>query len=134
MSSPSAFATVWLKQAENDRRFARNALDEGFFAQCCFVAQQASEKALKSIILARNLQFPFSHSLTELCRSMRLNGKLLQAAAVLDLYCVTARYPSGATAMAPFELINKAQATEALSFARRFILAARAKAKRSRAR
>jgi len=126
VTSPSTFASVWLKQSENDLKFARGALGDGFYAQACFIAQQASEKAMKAILLSRNLTPPFTHNLSELCRTLRINGRLLQAAAVLDLYYVAGRYPTGASSLAPYELFDARQAQEALTFASRFIKAARA--------
>ncbi|MFZ5759489.1 MAG: HEPN domain-containing protein [Thermodesulfobacteriota bacterium] len=41
-------ARRWLSQAENDLQFGQVALREAFFSQCCFIAQQAAEKAVKS--------------------------------------------------------------------------------------
>jgi hypothetical protein len=38
---------------------------------------KAAEKALKGILLSRNLTPPFTHSLSELCRTLRINGRLL---------------------------------------------------------
>ena len=35
----------WLRQAENDLLWAEHSLAGGFWAQTCFVAQQAAEKA-----------------------------------------------------------------------------------------
>ncbi len=126
MTPPSSFASVWLKQARNDLQFARAGLEDGFFAQACFLAQQAAEKAAKAVVLSRNQSFPFTHSLTELCRTLGINGKLLQAAAVLDLYYVAGRYPSGAGSLAPYELLTREQAVEALSVAARFLKVAAA--------
>jgi len=56
----------WMKQAENDLEFARLVQREGFFAQACFISQQAGEKALKSLRYARGERFVFGHSLREL--------------------------------------------------------------------
>ena len=39
----------WLQAAEDDLRFARFAANGGFFAQACFFAQQAAEKAVKAV-------------------------------------------------------------------------------------
>ena len=55
-----------MKQAENDLEFARLVQREGFFAQACFISQQAGEKALKSLRYARGERFVFGHSLREL--------------------------------------------------------------------
>ena len=47
MRQPEAEARRWLAQAESDLAFAEVGVREGFFAQACFICQQAGEKALK---------------------------------------------------------------------------------------
>jgi len=49
MRQSRAEAERWLRQAENDFAFAELGAREGFFAQACFVCQQAAEKALKAL-------------------------------------------------------------------------------------
>ena len=41
-------AERWLRQAENDLAFAQTGLENGFYAQTCFLAQQVGEKAVKA--------------------------------------------------------------------------------------
>ena len=60
-------ARRWLQAAEDDLRFARFAADGGFFAQACFHAQQAAEKAVKAVHYAGGaravpLSAPMAHS------------------------------------------------------------------------
>ena len=38
-----------MAQAENDLAFAHSALAGGFYAQCCFICQQAGEEALGAV-------------------------------------------------------------------------------------
>lgn len=132
MKKTEVWAAAWLRQATNDVAFARAALNDSFFSQVCFLAQQAAEKAIKSMYLLRGKAFPFSHSLTELCQGLRINGRLLQAAAVLDQYYVTGRYPSGAGSLAPFEMFRDFQAIEAIELAVRFLNAAKKRPARKR--
>ncbi len=40
---------LWLRQAADDFRFARLAVERKFFAQACFVAQQVGGKAAKAV-------------------------------------------------------------------------------------
>jgi HEPN domain-containing protein len=49
MKRAKAEAARWLAQAESDLAFAELGVREGFFAQACFVCQQAVEKALKGL-------------------------------------------------------------------------------------
>ena len=47
--NPRAEAERWLAQAQSDLAFAEYGLDGGFYAQACFMCQQAGEKALKAL-------------------------------------------------------------------------------------
>lgn len=75
-----------------------------------------------------------THSLVELLGLLRINGQLRIAATVLDQYYVTARYPLGMTALAPFELLTSAQAKQALQFAAQFLTKAKVHTRKSQRR
>ncbi|MHB8763439.1 MAG: HEPN domain-containing protein, partial [Deferrisomatales bacterium] len=53
----------WMRQAGNDLEWAAHSLAGGFFAQTCFIAQQAGEKALKALAYARGYDTVKTHSL-----------------------------------------------------------------------
>ncbi|MYD85875.1 MAG: HEPN domain-containing protein [Acidobacteria bacterium] len=61
-----AEADRWCRQAANDLAFARVAARERFYAQACFVAQQAAEKAVKAIAYALGERTVLGHSLVTL--------------------------------------------------------------------
>lgn len=69
MRRPKAEARRWLAQAENDLAFAELGLREGFFAQTCFICQQAAEKALKALCYLRGDRVVLGDSLDGLPRS-----------------------------------------------------------------
>jgi HEPN domain-containing protein len=115
----------WMKQAENDLEFARLARREGFFAQACFISQQAGEKALKSLRYTRGERFVFGHSLRELLKKLlpaypRLE-KFMELAGLLDQYYIPTRYPNGLPDGIPAEAYNKTQAREAVEGAGKMI-------------
>ena len=66
MRQPEAEARRWLAQAESDLAFAEVGVREGFFAQACFICQQAGEKALKALHYRRGARMVLGHSLAEL--------------------------------------------------------------------
>ena len=66
MKRAKAEAARWLAQAESDLGFAELGLREGFFAQACFVCQQAVEKALKALHYLGGARVVLGHSLVEL--------------------------------------------------------------------
>lgn len=121
MNDPRAEAERWLRQAENDLAFARRGLAEGFFAQACFLCQQAGEKAVKAVHYRTGERLVFGHSVFQLMKPLadRIPGaeSLLDAAGLLDQYYIPTRYPNGLPDGAPFEVYTKAQAEEAVRIA-----------------
>jgi len=109
-------AADWLKQAENDLLWTRDTFRSERWAQCCFVAQQTSEKAMKALALYRGYDSVKSHSITEIAKALGENGELERMAKKLDLYYISARYPDAFPSGAPFEYFTKDQAEEAVSF------------------
>lgn len=125
MAARKAESLAWLRQAIDDHVFAQSAIHDDRFSHVCVLCQQAAEKAVKSIYLARGMAFPHSHLISEMCRTLKINGKLKLAASVLDQYYVTGRYPIGGSALAPFEMFQHQQAVDALSYALQFIRTAK---------
>ena len=127
---PTAEATRWILQAENDLGFAQLGLRERYHSQACFLSQQAAEKALKSVAYGRGDRFVIGHSLQEL-----LNGlvgtygemeSLREAACRLDQYYVATRYPDALPGGLPFETYSRGQAEEAVGMASEIVTSARA--------
>ncbi len=122
-------AQDWLKQARNDLRYAVAALEDKFYSQVCFICQQGSEKALKSIFYRRGAEKIFTHSLHKLCQELNINSKLMNAAKTLDLYYISARYPDALASGTPHEIFTESQAKEAIRLARLFIRKAGSRSK-----
>ncbi|SHF04743.1 HEPN domain-containing protein [Desulfacinum infernum DSM 9756] len=115
-------ALDWLRQAENDILWAEHSLQGGFYAQTCFISQQAGEKALKALCFHKGFEIIKTHSLYQIVTALKIDGELLERAKELDIYHVSGRYPDAFPAGAPFELLSAKQAEAALESAR-FILA-----------
>jgi HEPN domain-containing protein len=108
-------AQRWLLQAENDFRYAKIGLREGFYAQVCFQCQQVCEKALKSIHYGElKKRIVIGHSLIELARELTVEQDLLDELAVLDQYYIATRYPNGLPGALPYEVYTKKQAENAI--------------------
>jgi HEPN domain-containing protein len=107
----------WLNQAQNDLAWAKHSQSGGFHAQTCFIAQQASEKALKAYCLFRGFDTIRTHSLYQIVKALGENGLLEKHARELDLFYISARYPDAFPAGAPFEIITGDQAERALAAA-----------------
>lgn len=108
----------WLNQAENDLLWAKHSFNGNFYSQTCFIAQQASEKALKAYCFSKGYDIIRTHSLFQIVKSLGENGSLEKHARELDLYYISARYPDALPSGAPFEIITEEQAAKALSSAR----------------
>ncbi len=120
---PLTEAGRWLAQAQDDLAFARYALDGGFYAQACFIAQQASVKAVKAVAYLGGARYVTGHSITELLKGQMERYPQLahhvEAAARLDLYYVSPRYPNAhpGAEIAPFQAFTQDQGTEAVGWA-----------------
>jgi len=118
MNAPAAEAKRWISQAVNDLDFARLGVREGFYAQTCFQAQQAAEKALKALYYARGERLVVGHSVWQLLRGLLADHPQLAAhqdlARQLDQYYIPPRYPNGLPAGSPFEVFTQSQAAEAV--------------------
>ncbi len=68
------------------------------YEDLCFSAQQAAEKALKAVCLAKGLDFPKTHSLVHLMDMLEEGGveipKQVRDVDILTQYAVQSRYPS----------------------------------------
>lgn len=89
-----------------------------YLEDLCFDAQQAAEKALKALLLSRNLPFPFTHDLSRLLSEVEVNGievpeEILEAAR-LTRYAVTTRYPGTAEEVTSQDHLNAVRVAEAV--------------------
>lgn len=107
----------WLQHAESDVRLARLGQGhEGILSgQICFHAQQAAEKALKAVLLAKRISFPLTHDIEALLE-IADQGDLaipieLQDAGWLTPYAVETRYPGD------WQEITESEVNEALELA-----------------
>jgi len=71
--APPGSSQEWLRHAESDLLLAKLGADNEavLTAQVCFHAQQAIEKALKGLLVRRNLRFPPGHDLEQLLNIAR---------------------------------------------------------------
>ena len=112
----------WFKQAEKDLKAAKNSLQSADYEWACFQAQQAAEKALKSILYAKGFRKILTHSVFELIKEVsRYEGgfkEFKHGAKVLDSAYIPTRYPNGiAGDLVPFEYYEKEDAEECITYA-----------------
>ena len=106
----------WMAQSENDLQFAKMALKEGFFSQCCFISQQAAEKAVKAVHYKQGVRIVIGHSIFQLIGKLLEESltELIENAKLLDQFYITSRYPNGIPGGSPFEVFTRKQAEEAI--------------------
>jgi HEPN domain-containing protein len=88
----------WLRSARSDLSLARADVPGADLEAFCFHAQQAAEKAIKGVLLAHDIHFPFVHDLGALldlaARSGIAVSDSVRAADYLTDYAVLTRYPA----------------------------------------
>lgn len=87
----------WLQYANSDLELARISKPQNvLFETLCFHAQQAAEKAIKALLIAKKITFPKTHSIRMLLDLLPPEVKQppeLQESAILTDYAVISRYP-----------------------------------------
>jgi HEPN domain-containing protein len=90
----------WLRHARSNLVLASTepTRAEILFEHLCFDAQQAAEKALKALLVLRQVDFPKTHSIAELITLVEAQGismsEELRSVARLSRYAVGTRYPN----------------------------------------
>ena len=95
---PPGSPREWLRRARSNLARARQPKPpEALWEDLCFDAQQAAEKAVKALLVARAIEFPKSHDIGRLLALLGERVEVpaeLRRAAGLSVYAMAARYPS----------------------------------------
>ena len=122
-----AEARRWFQQATYDVKAARWNTEGGFHDTACFLAQQAAEKALKSLLyyLGARRTALLTHSLVEMVEEVQRKvvgvAALLQEARQLDLHYIPSRYPNGLPSGYPHQFYGKEMAQDAAAAAEKIL-------------
>lgn len=88
---------TWLEFSNYDLKTAKWNLKGKIYTSVCYASQQAAEKALKALILAKGEVAPKVHSLDRLIselKKMKVNvSQIEKEAQELDKYYISTRYP-----------------------------------------
>ena len=101
MSLPERFPPddprEWMNRARSDLTQAKNQVPGVYLENLCFNAQQAAEKAIKGVMIARDIEFPYVHDLARLLSLLIEVGESIPAAisraSVLTKYATITRCP-----------------------------------------
>ena len=110
----------WIRRARSDLIVAGLTEDKRIAPEILvFHAQQAAEKALKALLVRRQIEFPRTHDiglLLDLCRAAGYEGAETMSTAVsLTRYAVATRYPGEE------EPVSRQEAREAVELATRVV-------------
>lgn len=87
----------WLNRARSSLAIAKNRVPRAYLEDLCFEAQQAAEKAIKAVMIVREIEFPYVHDLALLLSILEDAGEkvpdTVRPAARLTVYAVDTRYP-----------------------------------------
>ena len=105
----------WMNRARSDLTQAKSRVSGVYLENLCFNAQQAAEKAIKAVMLTRNIEFPFVHDLAYLLSLLEDGGEVIpeaiRRASDLTDYATITRYPG---AIRP---VSEAEYREAIAIA-----------------
>ncbi len=107
----------WMRQAERDLASARIQSVNGFHEWACFIAQQAAEKAVKSVYQRMGGE-AWGHSVSELLKGLKdrldIGEELIDKARELDRFYIPSRYPNGWHSGIPGEYFNEKDSQHAI--------------------
>ena len=87
----------WLNRARSNLARAKSKLPGVYLEDLCFDAQQAAEKAVKAVMIRRNIEFPYVHDLARLLSLLEEAGDdipgVVRKAEELTRYALVTRYP-----------------------------------------
>jgi len=126
-------ARRWLEEADYDLHTAADVLRAGRYNWACFIAQQAAEKAVKSVHIARGEDVERTHSVTILIVGDERRGvsslgdmqHVLAGAQELDGHYIPSRHPNSVPFGRPYEFYNEEKGERCVTYAQRIVEAAR---------
>ncbi|MBC7185494.1 MAG: HEPN domain-containing protein [Calditrichaeota bacterium] len=110
----------WYEQGKRDYERALLDIRYGYYEWACFTLQQAAEKVVKALGLARGMTL-WGPSLTEMLKligqDVEVPTEVLDSGRLLDLFYIPPRYPNGFASGKPADYFTETQAREALNAA-----------------
>ncbi len=87
----------WLNRARSNLLLAESEKGDVYLEDLCFHAQQAAEKAVKALLIHREVEYPYAHDLAELLTLLQLAGldlpESVRKASKLTRFAIVTRYP-----------------------------------------
>jgi HEPN domain-containing protein len=108
----------WVNRARSNLALAKSNIPGAYLEDLCFEAQQAAEKAIKAVMLRRNIEFPYVHDLARLLSLLEEQGEeipeVIRKAEELTRYALLTRYPGIARPVSEREYTEAVAVAEAV--------------------
>ena len=123
-------AERWLLTAEEDLKAAELLFEGALYAQACFLAQQAGEKAVKALWYLLDADL-WGHSVQRLIMDFPHRSDIfdidmwIEWGAILDKFYIPARYPNGLPDLTPGQTYRKDDAQRGIEAARKLARASK---------
>lgn len=108
----------WMNRARSDLTQAKSQVPGVYLENLCFNAQQAAEKAIKAVMITRNIEFPYVHDLARLLSLLEDGGEVIpeaiRRAGDLTDYATVMRYPAGGEPVSEQEYAKAIEIAEAV--------------------
>ena len=108
----------WMNRARSNLQRARVRIPDVYIEDMCFDAQQATEKALKAVLMHRQIDFPFVHDIDHLILLLEEDGVAIPAgvreSSELTKYVVIGRYPFDFRSVREEEYVKAIKMAEAV--------------------
>ena len=106
----------WLNRARSNLAMAKNRVPDAYLEDLCFEAQQAAEKAIKAVMIRRNIEFPYVHDLAHLLSLLEEVGEIIPKSVLraeeLTSYAVDTRYPGLSNPVEEQEYVDAVEIAE----------------------
>ncbi|MBI4279833.1 MAG: HEPN domain-containing protein [Armatimonadetes bacterium] len=108
----------WLNRAQSNLALARARSPQVYLEDLCFEAQQAAEKAIKAVLMKRDVEFPYVHDLARLLSLLEQAGEQIpgdvRRAVELTPYAIVTRYPGMAKPVSEVQYAEAVKVAEAV--------------------
>ena len=108
----------WMNRARSSLALSREPKPSVYLEDLCFDAQQAAEKAIKAVMIARGVDFPYVHDLAHLLSLLEDEGEpipeAVRRAEALTQYAWATRYPGTGSPVTPNEHSEAVEMAEAV--------------------
>lgn len=108
----------WMNRARSNLVRAKNWIPGVYLEDLCFDAQQAAEKAIKAVMIALDIEFPYVHDLDRLLTLLESAGHRVpddvHRSERLTRYATAARYPGMERAVSEQEYAEATAVAEAV--------------------